>query len=159
MKNLCLCFARPCRADALLRQVEIAQIGAEHRDSKGNLLPLSPDADLRLVTLAAQRIIERAWGKPRDYDPSEDKQAPSGFRAADYTTEELEQLQLILERGKEHEAAGGAAATDAAARSVAVELIPPEGEDERDRGRTIGVDRSRYAELFRLRCALDAHKT
>src|SRR6516165_8384940 len=84
MKNLCLCFARPCRADALLRQVEIAQIGAEHRDSKGNLLPLSPDADLRLVTLAAQRIIERAWGKPRDYDPSQDKQAPSGFRASDY---------------------------------------------------------------------------
>ena len=107
MKNLRLCFARPCRADALLRQVEIAQIGAEHRDSKGNLLPLSPDADLRLVTLAAQRIIERAWGKPRDCDPSEDKQAPSGFRAADYTTEELEQLQLILERGKEREAAGG----------------------------------------------------
>ena len=101
MKNLRLCFARPCRADALLRQVEIAQIGAEHRDSKGNLLPLSPDADLRLVTLAAQRIIERAWGKPRDYDPSEDKQAPSGFRPADYTTEALEQLQLILERGKE----------------------------------------------------------
>ena len=82
MKNLRLCFARPCRADALLRQVEIAQIGAEHRDSKGNLLPLSPDADLRLVTLAAQHIIERAWGKPRDYDPSEDKPAPSGFRAA-----------------------------------------------------------------------------
>ena len=107
MKNLRLCFARPCRADVLLRQVEIAQIGAEHRDSKGNLLPLSPDADLRLVTLAAQHIIERAWGKPRDYDPSEDKQAPSGFRAADYTTEELEQLQLILERGKEREAAGG----------------------------------------------------
>ena len=101
MKNLRRCFARPCRADALLRQVEIAQIGAEHRDSKGNLLPLSPDADLRLVTLAAQHIIERAWGKPRDYDPSEDKQAPSGFRAADYTTEEIEQLQLILERGKE----------------------------------------------------------
>ena len=49
-----------------------------------------------------QRIIERAWGKPRDCDPSEDKQAPSGFRAADYTTEELEQLQLILERGIKH---------------------------------------------------------
>ena len=46
-------------------------------------------------------FIERAWGKPRDYDPSEDKQAPSGFRPADYTTEALEQLQLILERGKE----------------------------------------------------------
>ena len=87
-----------------MRQVEIAQIGAEHRDSKGNLLPLSPDADLRLVTLAAQRIIERAWGRPRDYDPSEDKQAPSGFRAADYSTEEFEQPQLRARQG----AGGGA---------------------------------------------------
>ena len=106
MKILRLCFARPCRADALLRQVEIAQIGAEHRDSKGNLLPLSPDADLRLVTLAAQRIIERAWGSRAITTRAKTSKPPRAF-ARRITTEALEQLQLILERGKEREAAGG----------------------------------------------------
>ena len=100
MKNLRLCFARPCRADALLRQVEIAQTGAEHRDSKGNLLPLSPDADLRLVTLAAQRIIERAWGSRAITTRAKTSKPPRAF-ARRITTEALEQLQLILERGKE----------------------------------------------------------
>ena len=98
MKNLRLCFARPCRADALLRQVEIAQIGAEHRDSKGNLLPLSPNADLRLVTLAATHYRARL-GEAARSRPERRQASPSGFRAADYSTEEFEQPQLRARQG------------------------------------------------------------
>src|SRR6516164_7018615 len=79
MKNLRLCFARPCRADALLRQVEIAQTGAEHRDSKGNLLPLSPDADLRLVTLAAQHIYRARLGEAARLRPERRQASPLGL--------------------------------------------------------------------------------
>ena len=124
---------------------------------------MSPDADLRLVTLAAQRIIERAWGSRAIRTRAKTSQPPRAFARRITPRAERTPLQLFLERGEERAAArgaaGGAATTDAAGRSVAVELVPPEDEDERDRGRNIGVDRSRYAELFRLPCALDAHKT
>jgi len=107
-----------------LRQVEIAQIGAEHRDSKGNLLPLSPDADLRLVTLAAQRIIERAWGSRAITTRAKTSKPPRAF-ARRITTEALEQLQLILERGKERAAGRDASARGEDVQPIEAEVIAP----------------------------------
>jgi hypothetical protein len=74
-------------------------------DEKGNLLPLTPDADLRLIALATNSIIERAWGKPRDYDQSQEPKPPAPFNPADFSHEEFFQieaaLRLIVERKAE----------------------------------------------------------
>jgi hypothetical protein len=42
-------------------------------------------------------VIERAWGKPRDYDPNAEgpKKAPP-FNPKLYTTEELKQMQAVM---------------------------------------------------------------
>jgi hypothetical protein len=52
------------------RLIELAEISEV--DENGNLPPLSAKADPRVVTVAANAVIERAFGKPKDYDPSKE---------------------------------------------------------------------------------------
>jgi hypothetical protein len=40
-------------------------------DGNGDLPPLSAKADPRVVTVAANAVIERAFGKPKDFDPKD----------------------------------------------------------------------------------------
>ena len=47
--------------------------------------------------MAADKVFERAWGRPRDYDP--DKEAPKKAPPFDpklYTTDELRDMQRVM---------------------------------------------------------------
>jgi hypothetical protein len=69
----------------------------------------SPDAARKIVRLAAECpdervrsvcanwVIERAWGKPKEYDPdAANEQNKPKFNPALYSTEELERIYDIL---------------------------------------------------------------
>jgi hypothetical protein len=53
--------------------------------------------DERVALMAADKVFERAWGRPRDYDPSQEqaKRAPP-FDPSLFTTAELRQLQAAM---------------------------------------------------------------
>jgi hypothetical protein len=88
---------------------ELAEL--DRVDERGNLAPLSGNADPRIVTVAANSLIERAWGKPRNYDPSEEEktQRPK-FDPSLYTFDELEIIlraaQLMQEKRQAPPASG-----------------------------------------------------
>jgi hypothetical protein len=47
--------------------------------------------------VCGQMVLERAWGKPREYDP--DKEAPKKAPPFDpklYTTDELREMQKVM---------------------------------------------------------------
>lgn len=90
-----LSLARSLSHDALQRQIELAELDQAHRDKDGNLLPLSSNADPRLVAVATNSIIERAWGRPKDYDPSTEK-PQSGFDPSLFTPDQLNQIDAAL---------------------------------------------------------------
>jgi hypothetical protein len=47
--------------------------------------------------MAADKVFERAWGKPRDYDPTREKaQKKPPFDLSLFTTAELRQLQAAM---------------------------------------------------------------
>jgi hypothetical protein len=47
--------------------------------------------------MAADKIMERAWGRPKDYDPTKDVDRPKPvFDPRAYTPAELEQLEVAL---------------------------------------------------------------
>src|SRR5438132_5804312 len=53
--------------------------------------------DERVRSVCAGMVMDRAWGKPREYDP--DKEAPKKAPPFDpklYTTEELRQMQAVM---------------------------------------------------------------
>ena len=47
--------------------------------------------------MAADKVFERAWGKPKEYDPNAEapKQAPP-FDPSLYTTDELRRMQEVM---------------------------------------------------------------
>ncbi len=47
--------------------------------------------------MAAEKVFERAWGRPKDYDPNAEapKKAPP-FDPSLYSTEELRQMQAVM---------------------------------------------------------------
>ena len=53
--------------------------------------------DDRIRYMAATWIYERAWGKPKDYDPADElKPQRARFDPSKYTLKELEQIQAAL---------------------------------------------------------------
>jgi hypothetical protein len=53
--------------------------------------------DERVRSVCAGMVVERAWGKPREYDPAaEQPQQKPTFDPSLYTTEELEQLHAAI---------------------------------------------------------------
>ena len=60
-------LAREAAPGAVRRLTELAQL--DRVDEKGNLLPLTSDADQRLVLMASSTLIERGFGEPKEYDP------------------------------------------------------------------------------------------
>ena len=58
---------------------------------------VSDKADPRIVTVAANALIERAWGKPKEYDLAEEAKAKKpAFNPADFSHEELFQIEAAL---------------------------------------------------------------
>ena len=56
-----------------------------------------PSEDSRNRIVAIGMLYDRAWGKPKDYDPSEDKEATrSRFDPSLYTPEQLAQIEAAL---------------------------------------------------------------
>jgi hypothetical protein len=47
--------------------------------------------------MAADKVFERAWGKPKEYDPNaESIKKPPPFDPSLYTTEELRRMQEVM---------------------------------------------------------------
>lgn len=67
-------LARQAAPHAVRRLIELAEI--DQVDDQGNLTALSTEADRRVVMVAANALIERAFGKPREYDPAKDGEGP-----------------------------------------------------------------------------------
>src|SRR5712664_3979458 len=66
-------------------------------DAARRLIELIQSEDERVALMAADKVFERAWGRPRDYDP--DKEAPKKappFDPSLYTTEELRRMQEVM---------------------------------------------------------------
>jgi len=53
--------------------------------------------DERVALMAADKVFERAWGRPKDYDPNaESAKKPPPFDPSLYTTEELRDMQRVM---------------------------------------------------------------
>lgn len=63
-------LARQAAPNAVRRLIELAEI--DRIDECGELPALSEKADPRIVAVAANALIERAFGKPKDYNPKDD---------------------------------------------------------------------------------------
>ena len=48
--------------------------------------------------MAADKVFERAWGRPKEYDPNAEstKKPPPPFDPSLYTTEELRRMQEVM---------------------------------------------------------------
>src|SRR5258708_4252165 len=66
-------------------------------DAARRLIELIQSEDERVALMAADKVFERAWGRPKDYDPNAEapKQAPP-FDPALYSTEELRRMQEVM---------------------------------------------------------------
>jgi hypothetical protein len=61
------------------------------------LIELIQSEDERVALMAADKIFERAWGRPKEYDPSAEgpKKAPP-FDPSLYTLEELKRMRDVM---------------------------------------------------------------
>src|SRR5437899_11759549 len=87
------------RMPASCRQpAAISPVTAAPRTTCGSApAPLIQSGDERVALMAADKVFERAWGRPRDYDP--DKEAPKKAPPFDpklYTTDELRRMQEVM---------------------------------------------------------------
>jgi hypothetical protein len=61
------------------------------------LIELIQSEDERVALMAADKVYERAWGKPKDYDPNaESVKKPPPFDPKLYTTDELRRMQEVM---------------------------------------------------------------
>jgi len=110
-------LAREATPAATARLREVAELG--RLDENGNLLPLSAGVDRRVITVAATALIERGWGRPKDFDPIVERPEPT-FNPRDYSSDELDlierALRLMIERReKKH------------AQALSAEVVPVPG--------------------------------
>ena len=63
-------LARQAAPNAVRRLIELAEI--DQVDDQGNLLPLSKNADPRVVAVVSAGLIERAFGKSKMFDPKDE---------------------------------------------------------------------------------------
>jgi hypothetical protein len=89
--------AAPWAVRRLLELAELDQI-----DDQGNLIALSAEADRRVVMVAANALIERAFGKPKPFDPKADGEEPlrdlklqAALQAEKLTRRELDAIEEL----------------------------------------------------------------
>jgi hypothetical protein len=88
-------LAREASPGAVQRLIELAQL--DRVDDEGKLLPLTSDADQRVVMVASSTLIERGFGKPRDdYDPKAEEPPKTKFNPALFTPAQLEEIERVL---------------------------------------------------------------
>jgi hypothetical protein len=82
------------------RLAELAELN--QLDSEGNLVPLSdlPDADRRVIAVAANSILDRAFGKPKPAveEPKDDWDARLASMSSEERLAEVTRLLADLER-------------------------------------------------------------
>jgi hypothetical protein len=94
-------IARSYAPGAMHRLAELAELN--QLDSEGNLVPLSelPDADRRVIAVAANSILDRAVGRPKP--AMEEPKGDMGARLATMTREErLQYMRELLEPVQQH---------------------------------------------------------
>jgi len=62
------------------------------------LIELMHSEDERVALMAADKVFERAWGRPKEYDANAEstKNPPPPFDPSLYTTEELRRMQEVM---------------------------------------------------------------
>jgi hypothetical protein len=81
-------------ANAMLRLVELAQLDAENE--AGELMPLSPDADRRVVMVAVRDYLDRVLGREKMADSDSLEPTRARFDPSLYTPEQLAQIEQTL---------------------------------------------------------------
>ena len=61
------------------------------------LIELVHDDDPRVAGWAADKVLERAWGKPKDYDPAADQPDNPPIDPAQFSPQQRAQLRRMLE--------------------------------------------------------------
>jgi hypothetical protein len=92
-------LARQAAPWAVRRLIELAEL--DQLDDQGNLIPLKelPEADRRVVTVAANSLLDRAFGKPKPFDPKVDAETPlqAALQAEKLTQRELDAISELAE--------------------------------------------------------------
>jgi hypothetical protein len=94
-------IARSYAAAAMHRLAELAELN--QLDSEGNLIPLSdlPDADRRVIAVAVNSILDRAFGRPKP--AVEEPKVDMAARLANMTRDErLALMHTMLERVQQY---------------------------------------------------------
>src|SRR6266478_2835290 len=66
-------------------------------DAARRLIELIQSEDERVALMAADKVFERAWGRPKEYDSNaESVKKPPPFDPKLYTTEELRRMQEVM---------------------------------------------------------------
>jgi hypothetical protein len=81
-------------ANAMLRLVELAQL--DEVNDRGELMPLSPDADRRVVMVAVRDYLDRVLGREKMTDPDTLEPTRTKFDPSIYTPEQLAQIEATL---------------------------------------------------------------
>ena len=81
-------------ANAMLRLVELAQL--DEVNDHGELMPLSPDADRRVVMVAVRDYLDRVLGREKMTDPDVLEPPSAKFDPSLYTPEQLTQIEATL---------------------------------------------------------------
>src|SRR6266478_5731245 len=67
-------------------------------DAARRLIELIQSEDERVALMAADKVFERAWGRPKEYDSNaESIKKPPPFDPSLYSTEELRQMQAVMQ--------------------------------------------------------------
>ena len=82
---------------AAQRMLEIAKIDKSQIEDDGSLSPLDLRTDdIRAVGVAATWCYERAWGKPKDYDPAKEGAERPPFDPSRYSADQLQAIKQHL---------------------------------------------------------------
>jgi hypothetical protein len=61
------------------------------------LVELISDDDPRIAGWASDKVVERAWGKPKDYDPREEQPETLPIDPSQFTHEQREMIKRALQ--------------------------------------------------------------
>ena len=78
----------------MLRLVELAHL--DEVNDRGELMPLSPDADRRVVMVAVRDYLDRVLGREKMADADSLEPTRAKFDPSLYTPEQLTEIERVL---------------------------------------------------------------
>lgn len=88
-------LAREISPRAMQRLIKMAEL--EVIDETGQLAEISKNSDPRVVAAAAGAILDRAWGKPKEYDPQSEEVQPQPIDPAQFTAKQRALVRQVLQ--------------------------------------------------------------